>query len=101
MPAEPRKYTPIYRDIVDEPAIYDDDVLFATYIRLRITADAAWPEPAVLPRSAADDAVARLVAAGKIALLGRDLFRCRGVDLDRSMRSKRGLAGAEARWAAN
>jgi hypothetical protein len=93
-----RRFTPIYRDICEEPAIYDDDALLATWLRLRLTADAAWPDPAMLPRSVSDAHVTVLEEMGKIHVLGRDQYRFRGVDLDRTRKSEAGRFAALVRW---
>jgi hypothetical protein len=99
MAAEQRRYTPIYRDIMEEPEIWDDDVLCVAWFRLRLTADRVWPDAASLPRSVSDATAVRLVELGKILLVGRDQYRCRGVDMDRSAKSAQARAAAETRWA--
>lgn len=83
-----------------EDAIWDDDELLAWWARLKVIADGMHPAPAPLPRRISDAAMARLVEAGHIKLVGTDSFYMRSVDEDRAARSAAARKAAEARWAA-
>jgi hypothetical protein len=96
--AELRRYTPVYRDIREEHELWDDDRVLAWWLRLRVMADVAYPADAILPRSLPDDVLERLVALHKISRVNGDLYRFRGVDMDRTRKSDHGRAAAEARW---
>jgi hypothetical protein len=98
MAGEQRRSTPIFRDVMDEPAVWDDDVVLANWLRLRLTADAAYPEAAEIPRRVSDELVDQLVGLGKIERVGRDRYRCRGVDFQRAQASAAARASAQARW---
>ena len=78
--------------------IYTDNHHLATWLRLLIAADAVWPAPADLPRSARQASVTALESAGLIELLPGDLFRVHGLDAERERRASAGKAGAAARW---
>lgn len=78
--------------------IYTDNNHLATWLRLLIAADAVWPAPADLPRSARQASVSALEAAGLVELLPGDLFRIHGLDAERERRASAGRAGASARW---
>lgn len=78
--------------------IYTDNHHLATWLRLLIAADAVWPAPADLPRSARQTSVSALEAAGLIELLPGHLYRIHGLDAERERRASAGKAGAAARW---
>lgn len=78
--------------------IYANDRHLATWLRLLIAADAVWPAPADLPRSARQSSVSALVRAGLIELCPGDLYRIHGLNAERMRRQTAGRAGASARW---
>lgn len=66
-------YSRLYHSILRDPkfaTIYPDDRAWALYTRLLMASDAGWPSPVHLPRSASRYAVAKLVEAGVIVLIG-------------------------------
>lgn len=78
--------------------IYSDDHHFATWVRLLIAAEAAWPEPADIPAAARRPSLRALADAGIIVLLESGLFRVHGLDAERMRRQERATTAASARW---
>jgi hypothetical protein len=78
--------------------IYSDDHHFATWVRLLIAAEAAWPEPADIPSTARRASLRALSDAGIIVLLDAGLFRVHGLDAERMRRQERAATAASARW---
>lgn len=78
--------------------IYTDDHHFATWVRLLIAAEAAWPEPADVPATARRASLRALEAAAIIVLLDGGLFRLHGLDAERMRRQDHATAAAAARW---
>lgn len=66
--------------------IYADDHHWATWNRLLLAADMAWPAPADLPANARRASLRALVDAGVIELLPGGLFRFHGLDAERGRR---------------
>ena len=93
--AEP--YSRLYWKFVDEfTGVYDDDVLFAWYVRLLVIADGAFPMAATLPRRIDDETISALRDAELIELCGVDRYRIRGMAAERARRSDVGRAGGLA-----
>lgn len=91
-----------YDDFLREyPAVYADDAAFATWMRLLVVAEKAWPLSPELPRSARIKSVQKLVAAGLVALGPLHTFSLRGHDAERQRRHGIAVAGANARWSAD
>jgi hypothetical protein len=78
--------------------IYSDDHHWATWNRLLLAADMAWPAPADLPANARRASLRALEAAGVIELLPGGLFCFHGLDTERGRRSSAATASAKARW---
>lgn len=96
-----RRFVSVFYDIASEyPAVYKNDTALATWLRLLMTADAIWPAPASIPRSANEDAIALLSQAGLLTIDG-DEYVVKGLDKLRRAMSDKGRAGAEARWGGN
>jgi hypothetical protein len=82
-------YSRIYWSVMDDPkfdGIYEDDAAFALWMRLLMNADALWPAPAPLHRTAKPKALSKLVDAGIVDLLPRDRYRIHGLDAERGRR---------------
>jgi hypothetical protein len=97
------RYVRVYYRILDDPKfehVYPNDARLATWVRLLMVADNAWPHPAQVPRNVDPDALAFLVAVGLIDSLPNDLYRVHGMDAERMKRREQGLAGGIARAAA-
>lgn len=89
-------YSRVYWSVADDPkfvGIYDDDAAFALWVRLLMTADALWPAPAPLPRSARVRPLTKLVDAGLIDLLTGDRYRVHGLDAERQRRATAAYRG--------
>jgi hypothetical protein len=98
--SERAPYSRVYWTIRNDDrlkAVYPDDRLLATWLRLLIAADMAWPAPADLPRAANAKAVAALEAAGVITTVGH-LFTFHGLDAERGRRTDAAASSAHARW---
>jgi hypothetical protein len=95
-----RKYVRVYYEVITDDkfaGIYDDDRCLATWLRLLLLADAMWPAPADLPRSAQPKAVALLASVGLIDVDGHR-FRIHGLDAERTARSNAARTAAGTRW---
>lgn len=77
-------------------SIYPDDHLLATWLRLLIAADMAWPAPADIPRSVSAKSLEALKAAGVIEVTG-GLFTFHGLDSERGRRADAARASSAAR----
>jgi hypothetical protein len=94
-------YARIYHTVVDDSrfeGIFDDDHHFATWVRLLLVAEAAWPASATIPRSTRTASIKALVSAGIIELCSSDRFRMHGLDPERQQRSEHARFAAGARW---
>jgi hypothetical protein len=97
----PGEYVRIYMSVIDDErfaGVYDDDHLFATYVRLLMVAEAAWPASGTLPRSARRQYVQALVTHGIVELGAVDRFRIHGLDPERQRRSDHARSAAVNRW---
>lgn len=96
------RYVRVYYRILEDPkfaAVYPDDPRLATWLRLLMAADNAWPHPAPIPRTVDPDAFAFLVDVGLVDLATNDLYRIHGLDAERMRRREQGVAGGMARAA--
>jgi hypothetical protein len=101
-PASAERYVRVYYRILEDPKftdVYSDDVRFATWVRLLMAADNAWPHPAPTPRNVNADAFTFLVDVGLIDLATNDHYRVHGLDAERMHRREQGLAGGLVRAA--
>lgn len=101
-----RKYSRVYHDAVEDPrfaGIWSSDPSLALWVRLLVVADATWPSPAPVPRSAKPRPLAALVESGLVELVAGDNYRIRGLDAERTKRAEAGRIGglASARSRAN
>jgi hypothetical protein len=79
------------------PEVWRDDALLSAWLRLHALADASWPMHPPLPRSIRPKALAGLVEAGLVTVTG-DTYTTRGLDAERSARSKAARDAAAMRW---
>jgi hypothetical protein len=84
-------YSRVYWSVVDDPkfeAVYADNNHLATWLRLLIAADAIWPASASLPVTARKASVTALVDAELVDILTGGRYRIRGLDAERTRRSR-------------
>lgn len=96
-----RPFSRHYWDLVDDERfdeIYPDDHHYATWSRLLMLADQAWPASGHLPATARKASVTKLAAKGLIELLSGGRFRVTGLDKGRAERAEHAQAAADARW---
>ena len=96
-----RPYVRVYHGIVDDPkfaTIYDDDRRLATWLRLLIVAEQAYPASAYIPAGTHRASVTALVDAGLIDLGTGSRFRVHGLASERAMRSHSARIAAAVRW---
>jgi hypothetical protein len=82
-------YSRVYWTVRSDPRlvdIYANDHHWATWNRLLLAADMAWPAPADLPATANRSSLRALVAAGVIEILPGGLFAFHGLDTERGRR---------------
>jgi hypothetical protein len=94
-----RPYSRHYHDLIDDTKfadIYPDDHHYATWSRLLMIADQAWPSSAHLPSTARKASVAKLVEVGLVDVLPNGRFRLHGLEAERQRRSEVGRAGGIA-----
>lgn len=98
-PLEP--YSRVYWAIRDDEkfaGVYCNDRLLATWLRLLIAADMAWPASAVLYLGVSMPAVRTLAGVGLIDLGDGGRFRIHGLDKERQRRSDYGRSAIAQRW---
>lgn len=96
--SDDRRYIKVKQSLKDEhPDIFYNDALFATYIRLRLLADASWPASAELPVQARKASVKVLADRGLIVVTGYS-FRVPDIDEERMDRSNAASNAARSRW---
>lgn len=87
--SERAPYSRVYWSIVDDPKfshVYDDDRALATWLRLLLLADQAYPASATLPRGVNEKALRILVGAELVDLGSGHRFRIHGLDSERARR---------------
>lgn len=92
-------YSRIYHSVKDDERfahVYPCDECWSLWSRLLIEADAAYPSPAPIPRSARKRPLAQLVKDGLVELLPHDLYRIHGMKAERDQRSESGRSGGIA-----
>ncbi len=99
MPRTDDPYSRVYWRAVDDPkfeAVWWDDQSLATWLRLLVAADMAWPASANLYDGVSRRALKRLVDAG-LVVLDRRQYRIKGLDREREKRSGQARAAVAAR----
>ncbi len=102
------KFSIVHHGVLDDEKfekVYDDDHLFAGWLRLLIAADKTWPAPAPIPRDTHDDVLDKLAEVGLIDLLPHGQFLMHGAEAERKRRrdavqgrSEHAKRAAWARW---
>lgn len=99
--SDDRRYVRVYFSIRSDDrfeAIYGDDAALACWLRLLLDADAVWPAPASVPKSAKAGPYRKLIAAGLVEPMPGHLYRIHGLDRERDMRGQSGRNAAAVRW---
>lgn len=94
-------YLRVYRRNVDDPRfemVYASDSALATWLRLGLEADAAWPASAPLPYGVKRAALKTLQEAGLIVLQPGNRYRMPDLDTEREKRSESARNAATSRW---
>jgi len=93
-----RRWARFYFDdfIRDYPDVYADNDAFATWMRLLVVSEKAWPAVPELPRSARVKDVHKLRDRGLVALGPDFTFALKGFDAERTRRHATAIAGANA-----
>jgi hypothetical protein len=94
-------YSRVYHSIVDDPkfaTVYDHDRRLATWLRLLIVADQAFPASGVIPAGTNRAALQALVDVGLVDLGTGSRFRIHGLAAEREMRSQSARNAAASRW---
>ncbi len=89
--SERQPYSRVYWSIRSDErlaTVYGNNDHLATWLRLLLAADMAWPAPADVPGSAGRRSLVALEAAGIIELLPGGLFRFHGLDGERGRRQE-------------
>jgi hypothetical protein len=87
--SERAPYSRVYWAIIDDEkfkSIYDDNNHLASWMRLLLIADQAWPASAHMPANVRRASVAALSKAELIDLLEGGRYRIRGLDAERARR---------------
>lgn len=88
-----------YDDLMREyPAVYADDALLATWLRLLILAEKMWPAVPEVPRSTRPRAFHALVDSGLVIEVPPHSFRIKGLDAERTRRQDAARNAARNRW---
>jgi hypothetical protein len=96
-------YSRIYHSIIDDPkfaTIFDDDRRLATWLRLLIVAEQAYPASANIPTGTHRASVVALSEAGLLDLGTASRYRVHGLEAERTKRSEPGRIGGLASGAA-
>jgi len=95
-------YSRLYWRLADEyPDVWDDDAAMATYARLLVSADGAWPAAAAVPVGVKSKAWALLTAGDSPLVIPEPhgkRYRIRGLDKHRQGRSDAARIAAGKRW---
>jgi hypothetical protein len=95
------EYVRVYHAIVDDPKfadVFDSDAALATWLRLLIVADQAWPASAHLPGNVKRRTFDLLVRVGLVDALPGWRYRIHGLDSERGARSDKARNAAAKRW---
>lgn len=94
-----RKHLRFYYDdfMAEFPAVYRDNDLLATWLRLFVAAEKHWPAMPEVPRSVRPAHLRALVECGLVIPDG-DYYRCLGLDKERTTRLDAARNAASTRW---
>lgn len=94
--SERAPYSRVYWQIIDDPKfefVYDSDAHLATWLRLLLVADQAWPASAPIPATCRKASIRVLVDAGLVDLTNGGRYRIHGLDAERTRRRDAARSG--------
>lgn len=94
-------YSRVYWRIVDDErfaTIYGSDAHLASWLRLLLGADQAWPASASLPSSVKRSSVTALADCGLVEVRPGGMYRIHGLDAERTRRQSQAETAASVRW---
>lgn len=100
MTAAQDPYSRVYWRAVDDPKfvdVWDDDRALATWLRLLVYADMAWPASGSLYHGIHRPSLEKLVRVGLVDVQGSTRYRIHGLDKEREQRSTHARGAAVAR----
>lgn len=100
MTRQERPFVRVYHDDLqrDYEAVWDDDHLMATWLRLLVVADKLWPSDGEIPRGTRPRPLAALVKLGLVLPRPSHRFRLKGLDADRQRRVDAARYASGHRW---
>lgn len=96
-----RPYSRVYWEVIDDPKfadVWDDDRAIASWLRLLLAADMAWPASAQVYHGVHRPSLDKLVRVGLVDLQPGSRYRIHGLDKERQARSGQAATAAAARW---
>lgn len=95
------EYCRVYWSIIDDPKfdkVYDSDAHLATWLRLLIIADQAYPQPGHLPLQLSRRSLKVLTDVELVDVLPKGRFRIHGLQSERNARASSARNAAALRW---
>lgn len=96
-----RPYSRVYWEVIDDPKfadVWDDDRAVASWLRLLVAADMAWPASASLYHGVNRASLDKLCRVGLVDMQTGGRYRIHGLDKEREARSRQASDAAAARW---
>lgn len=94
-------YCRVYWSIVDDDKfadVFGNDHHLATWLRLLMTADQAWPASASIPMATRRSSLSVLAGCGLVDLQPGGRYRIHGLDSERERRQSHAQSASNARW---
>lgn len=101
MPRAERPYSRVYWEAVDDPKfsdVWDDDHALATWLRLLVAADQAWPASATIYHGIHKSSLDKLTRCGLVDMQGASRYRIHGLDAEREARSTKARDAVQTRY---
>lgn len=102
MPKIKRPYSRVYWEVLDDPKfehVWPDDRALATWVRLLIAADMAWPASAALYHGVHRPSLDLLVGVHLVDMQAAGRYRIHGLDKERELRSDVAREAVSSRYA--
>jgi hypothetical protein len=96
-----RPYSRVYWEALDDPKfvdVWDDDHRLATWLRLLIAADMAWPASAALYHGVHRGSLKWLCDVYLVDMQPRGRYRIHGLDKERDARARKAANAAQSRY---